>query len=325
MPTPLVSVCVMTYNHAGFIREALVSAAEQDYGALEVVVADDGSTDGTYDAAREVAAEYRDRIVLLEPRRNEGLRGIGINGNRALAACRGDYLVLLQGDDVFLPGKIAAQVAWLEEDPRRVLCGHDVDVFDSDSGESLFRWRDVFALASGEGAASVVRDNVPFGTVSIMVRRSAAPKTGFDQRLLVVLDWMFWIECLSGGGRYGFVDGVLARYRRHAGGVTRGFDQIRLDDQMTTLALVEARHPALAGACREGRSRIRYAIGAHHLFRDRMDEARPWLAEAARGRDRYAWRARAALLLTRLPAPARHRLVDWWSPAARNAAALERT
>ena len=211
MSLPLVSICVPTYHHVNFIGEALRSALEQDYPNLEIIVADDGSTDGTATIIHDYAKKHPGHIVALPSRPNQGIPGIVTNYNRALKACHGKYIAFIEGDDLYLPGKIATQVAWLESSERRVLCGHDVEAFDSGTGRILYRWSERWPLRNSGGVREVIRYQVPFATVSVMLRASAVPSQGFDDRLRIVLDWKFWIDCLSGGGDFGYVPGIYAR------------------------------------------------------------------------------------------------------------------
>src|SRR5438128_463489 len=86
---PLVSVIVPTYNQLDFIAEALDSVLEQDYENLQIVVGDDGSTDGTVEIIRQFAKRYPRRLIPLD-----GLPHLGItaNCNRCLRACNGKYI-----------------------------------------------------------------------------------------------------------------------------------------------------------------------------------------------------------------------------------------
>jgi len=305
MSHPLVSVCFVTYNHAQFVGEALKSAIHQDYPNIEIVIADDGSTDGTERIVQQFAADFREKVVLLPTNPNQGIEGIVKNYNRALAACRGKYIAFLEGDDVFLPEKIAKQVQWMEADERRVLCGHDVEVFDSARGKRLCLMSDVARMRHGRGADLVVRHNVPFSTVSIMIRASTLTHE-FDDRLRIVLDWKFWIDCLASGGHFGYVHGVLARYRRHATNITKLHFGTRQDDQFVTLALVESRYPHLIASCRYGRARVLYSGGVRCLRRGERARARAYFVNALLQSGRPPWKAVVALALTFLPA----RLVD---------------
>jgi len=311
MSEPFVSVMLPTYNQVDFVAEAISTALKQNYDNLEVVVADDGSTDGTVEVILEYAMKYPDRLVPLVNGPHLGITG---NCQRNLKACNGKYIAFHAGDDVFLPGKIKKQVEWLEYDEHRVLCGHDLDVFNSDTGKTLYLQSDLFPLRSGRGASDIVRYGVPYGAVAIMVRATAIPPYGFDARLSVASDWKLWIDCLVNGGYYGYVEGVYARYRRHSHNVTSLYSEIGQDDQFVTLALVESRYPHLVEDCRNKRAAQLYGIGLHYLRCGEYIKARVHLMNAVR--QCFYWKAYRALLLTLLPANLRTMLIskvrpDW--------------
>jgi glycosyltransferase involved in cell wall biosynthesis len=285
---------MLAYQHRPFIAAAIRSALDQAGPPVEVVVADDGSTDGTYEEVEAVReADGTGRVVLLPRRANGGLAGIAENGNRALRACRGRYVAFLDGDDMFLPGKLAKQVAWLDADERRVLCGHDVEVFDSATGARMYLGSAMTPMRRGRGATALVRDGVPFATAATMVRRAALPGHLFESRLRIVLDWLLWIETLAAGGEWGHVDGVLARYRRHGGNITSRNPAVSAEDQLVTLALVDARFPALGRAVRAGRGRVLYGLGIEAARRGEAGAARRYWRAAMRD----GWPIKSALRL----------------------------
>jgi glycosyltransferase involved in cell wall biosynthesis len=297
-PGPLVSVFLPTYNQAAFIESAVLSAVEQDYADLEVVVGDDGSTDGTAELVLDLARRFPGRVLPLV---GLGHVGIAANCNRILRACRGSYVAFHAGDDLWLPGKLGPQVAWLEADPRRVLCSHDVEVFDSTTGARMHLWSEVTPLSAGAGVDGFIRDGNPFHPIGNVVRASAIPRGGFDDRILLASDWKFFVECVAGGGQFGFVDGVWARYRKWPGNVTKREEQM-LDDLLLTLDLLEAEFPEARSACRRRRETLLYAHGRALLGRGRQAEARATFRRALAA-EPSSTRVRAALLLRALPAP----------------------
>jgi glycosyltransferase involved in cell wall biosynthesis len=240
---PRVSVHIITYNQLAFVSDALTSALEQDYDNLQVVVSDDGSTDGTQDVIRDFARRYSDRLCPVLSERNYGITE---NCNKALRACSGDFIAFQGGDDLLLPGKIRKQVAWFAEHPKHNISYHDADVFDSNSGHSLYRLSDLHPMLEGD-AALVVREGTFFTGTSVMVRRSAVPRSGFDVSISMACDWLFFIECLANGGFIGPIQEVLARYRRHSGNVTLDRSRGRRDE-WRTLEIVSERYPALRAA-----------------------------------------------------------------------------
>lgn len=296
MSQPLVSVHIIIYNMIDFIEETLRSSLEQDYDNLEVIASDDGSTDGTQDIIREFAARYPGRLVPLIGNTNIGHTG---NSNRGLAACKGKYIAFQGGDDVFLPGKIKAQVEWMEADERRVLCAHDYEAFDSATGNRLFLGSEHTPLTTGRGASHIVRNGTVWGGLTVMVRAAAVPAHGFDKHIPIVSDWIMWIDCLASGGEYGYVPGVLARYRRHERNISKSGMQILQDDQFATLAVTESRNPHLLGDVRVGRARLYRSAGMKHMRAGDARQARRFWRHSLW--QHLHWKGVAALGLTYLP------------------------
>ncbi len=108
---PRVSVAMASYNHANFVHQSVESALSQSFEDLELVVTDDGSSDGTADVLRSI----RDPRFQLEifPRN----RGACDATNHTISRCRGEFVAILNSDDYFLPGKIGRQVEYLDKNP----------------------------------------------------------------------------------------------------------------------------------------------------------------------------------------------------------------
>ncbi|MFN8624530.1 MAG: glycosyltransferase [Candidatus Binatia bacterium] len=114
----LVSVIIPTFNRRGFVREAVASVCAQRGVAFEIVVVDDGSTDGTAAALR---AEFDDRVRLIATAN----RGVAAARNRGVAESRGELIAFLDSDDLWLPDKLAAQAAFFAEYERAGICQTD--------------------------------------------------------------------------------------------------------------------------------------------------------------------------------------------------------
>ena len=233
---PLVSVLIITYNQQDYIAEAVTSAASQDYPELEVIVADDASSDATPQIIRRLAAEFPPgRVVPVINARN---LGITANSNVGLARCRGDLIAFMGGDDVLLPGKIRRQVEWFMADKHRVLCGHDADWIEEKGAPLGLMSSDHRALAAGRGIGGMIRHGNLFPATSVMVRRDRLPPYGFDASLPVVSDWKLWLDIIGRDGEYGYIDGIWARYRRHSANVSRGISRALVHDVLLTAFLV---------------------------------------------------------------------------------------
>lgn len=244
---PLVSVAIVTYNQREFLRECIESVLAQDYADYEIVVADDGSSDGT----REMLEEYRQRrpeVFVL--RLSMVNRGITENSNAAQAACTGKYIAWIAGDDLMLPGKLSAQVEYMERHPECNICYHNLEVFDSRTGEVLGLFNTRKNPAYVGDVRVVLRRGAFNGACSNMVRRSAVPVAGFDRRLGAACDWLYWVETLESGGEIQFLNRVLGRYRRHSGNQTsndaRVFRLENVQDHLFACGVVLSRHPEWA-------------------------------------------------------------------------------
>ena len=110
---PRVSVIMPAYNHAAYVRQAVDSVFSQSFNDLELIVHDDGSTDGTADVLRSVCDP---RLALKADTTNQGA---GVIVNAALDRAQGEYVAILNSDDYFLPGKLAASGAVFGREPRR--------------------------------------------------------------------------------------------------------------------------------------------------------------------------------------------------------------
>lgn len=238
MNQPLVSICVITYNQKQFIHETLASVLNQDYANIEIVVADDGSTDGTAAIILDYSRQYPNKIVPLIGGPNLGITG---NSNRGLMACKGKYIAFLGGDDIFLPHKLSKQVEWLEADDARILCYHDIEYFDSISGKRLGSGFEKSKPRSG-GSDLLVKHGLFFGGSTVMVRNPRHLNIIFNADIPVASDWLFWFEVVEKNkGKLGFIEGVYARYRRHAASVTARGDH-GLHDMLETVAVMRTYH-----------------------------------------------------------------------------------
>lgn len=111
MKRPTVSVIIPTYNRAALVQEAVASVLAQTFTDFELLVVDDGSTDATV----QVLAPYQGRLRLL---RLPARQGVSAARNRGVQEARGEWLAFLDSDDLWLPHKLARQLAWLADRPH---------------------------------------------------------------------------------------------------------------------------------------------------------------------------------------------------------------
>ena len=204
--SPRVSVIVPSYNAERFLRAALDSALAQEGIALEVLVADDGSTDGT----AAILAGYGDRIRVLR----QDHRGPAAARNAATREARGEYVALLDADDRFRPEKLARQAAVLDARPDVGLVYTGWDVVDAD-GQPLPHQG--WSRDEGDVLPRLLVGNLAH-PVAVMLRRGPMLEVGgFDETLQVNEDWELFLRLALHGGRWACVDAPLCEYRVHGG------------------------------------------------------------------------------------------------------------
>ena len=228
---PTISVVVPAYNEERYIAEAIDAVLSQTSPPLEVIVVDDGSTDGTTGAV----GGYGDRVRLIR-QENRGCPGAFDTGFREAA---GDFVALCPADDVWEPRKLEWQ--------REALAAHpEVDV--------LFGAASRFELASGDHlrpAATGVLDTERFAREmypenliadpSAVVRRSLYLELG-GYEPLVGEDYEFWMRALAAGATFYFEPRLVVRLREHGGNLS-----YRALDIWETKHLIHERYAELAG------------------------------------------------------------------------------
>jgi glycosyltransferase involved in cell wall biosynthesis len=117
---PLVSVIIIFFNTEAFIEEAIESVIGQTYTSWEILLIDDGSTDTSTQIAQRYVAQYPKQIHYFEHPNHEN-RGMSASRNLGLCHARGEYIALLDADDVWLPYKLERQVAILTSQPEAAM------------------------------------------------------------------------------------------------------------------------------------------------------------------------------------------------------------
>lgn len=178
---PAVSVIMNCLNEGPYLREALDSVVAQTYDDWEVVFWDNASTDGSFD----IAATYGEKVRCF---RSESQIILGLVRSKAFEQCRGEYIALLDGDDVWMPEKLERQMALFESNPESGLVFCDAIYFD-DGGDrhTLFK---LTPPRRGHVFGELLSANFMFSS-SMVFRKDALDKIGyaFDDRYRRVMDW----------------------------------------------------------------------------------------------------------------------------------------
>lgn len=233
----LVSIAMITYNHAKFIKDALDSCLNQTYKNIEICISDDCSSDNTVYIIKEYQKKYPNKIKLYTHLENMGKYTIAINANRMYDLCLGEYIAILEGDDIMFPERISEQVIFLERNPSYVCVSHNCETFDDETGNII---PDFFSnlKVNNRDTKTLISNGNSVHTPTVMFRNINL-RTNYHIKFMI--DWFFFIE-MSMYGKIGHQDKVLTRYRRHANGVSQNRD-IMLNDELITLALIESKYP----------------------------------------------------------------------------------
>lgn len=256
---PLVSVAIITYNQKEFLVECIESVLAQDYDNLEIVIADDGSTDGTQEILKEYEKKYPGKFILRLAEKNEGITK---NSNRAYFSCSGKYIAWMGGDDLMSPGKIRKQVEFMEANPDCSICYHNLEVFDSNTKKTLYFFNDKkFNTHEGDITVSIKYGTFN-GACSTMTRADKTPKEGYNETLPVASDWLFWIETLANGGKICYIDEVLGKYRRHNKNVTASSSALSQNeiDHLNTCNILLKKYPQYFNEIMFAYSRLFYTL-----------------------------------------------------------------
>jgi glycosyltransferase involved in cell wall biosynthesis len=210
--SPKVSVVSITYNHEAYIRDALEGFIAQKTGfPVEVIVADDASTDATPAIVQDYASRYPH---LFRPILRSENVGIHANLTGALSAARGEYLALCEGDDYWTyPLKLAKQVAYLDRHPKTAVCFHPVRIIWED-GRKDSKFPPVYTRGNLSVETLILMNFIQ--TNSVVYRR--LPRYDDIPADIMPLDWYLNVRHAAYGD-VAMLPETMAVYRRHSQGV----------------------------------------------------------------------------------------------------------
>jgi len=197
-------------NAERYLPLAVGSVLGQTFDDFELLMIEDGSTDGTF----EIISSYDDRRIRYL--RNPVRRGAEFSRQRGLEAARGEYVAILDADDVAFPDRLDVQAAYLDAVPDVQLLGGACEVIDSEG-----RVEDTVVFPTDP---LVIRWNLLFGNCiahsTVMFRRDVALRIGgYNSLRSGCDDFDLWVR-FAARGRIAQIDRPLVQYRRHGGSVS---------------------------------------------------------------------------------------------------------
>lgn len=255
MVPPVVSYIVAAYNHAKFIEELLQSLATQTFCEIEIIVVDDGSSDGTLEIAQRLAATDPRIAVYAQPN-----RGVVAARNAGVRQSSAPYISVIDSDEIVPGDRTAKMVRVLEADPTVALVYGNVDIIGA-GGEPQSRFFDVYPVIPGSFSEELFSNYcfVPAG--GVMFRRDALERTGFFWGPGPSTDYLKWIEIGMAGKVVCLLHDVLGSWRLHGGNVSQGNAATRCQqyhDLCGALIELTEKHPDFARKVGRVRQRHRY-------------------------------------------------------------------
>ncbi|CAN5382370.1 hypothetical protein BH11ARM2_BH11ARM2_03490 [soil metagenome] len=227
---PRVTVLLTCYNHLSFLPEALEGVRGQTFRDFEIIALDDGSSDGT----REWLSA-QDGIQTVFNQKNLGTYG---TLNVGLARTRGEFVAVLNDDDVWRPEKLARQVDLLDRHPEVGLVHTGGWFLDGNcerkEGNPLgFAWptfpTDAQGEWTGDSLPALVRENKIIASAALARTSVLRQSGGFDEAYFGSGDWDMWWR-VAEKHQVGFVSEELTGYRVHGGNASHKLDRIWKDD-----------------------------------------------------------------------------------------------
>jgi glycosyltransferase involved in cell wall biosynthesis len=229
--TPTVSINLCCYNSEQFLRETLASIAGQTWKDWELIIVNDGSTDGTEAIVLDFLRQgFPVKYICQEN------KGLGEARNRALVESSGRYIAFIDHDDLWLPPMLSEMVGFLDSHPSLVLAFCDSEHFDEQNRTIRTEFEpfpiDRIDLRRGKVAKELVVKHCFIKPLSALARLEAIRLVGgVNENLCFAEDYDLWLR-LGAIGDFGVMRKVLARYRRHSNQLTSRLGARKVEEQL---------------------------------------------------------------------------------------------
>lgn len=208
-----VSVVVTCFNHGEFLSRAMTSVLEQTLQKTELLIVDDGSTDGSRQLALDFSDRHPEQAMLVLCTRNSGLPRAR---NRGIALSRSPYVCCLDADDWFSPTALEAMLAMFVEDPSLGVVRPSIQNFGTRD--------DVLEMEPYQRQRLAARNIAPY--CSMFKRKAWVEVGGFDESMPAYEDWSFWVSVAELGCTMGQIPEPVFHYRNSDDGMfARAQDQ----------------------------------------------------------------------------------------------------
>ncbi|MFH1453394.1 MAG: glycosyltransferase [Armatimonadota bacterium] len=270
---PKVSVIIPVYNAEKYIKRTIQSVLDQTYTDYEIIVVDDGSTD----YSKEVLSSYGDKVRYFYQKNS----GVSAARNRAIREAKGEYIALLDQDDLWYSQRLEKQIALLDKRPDTGIVYADCNYIDAED-KVLLRLFEKGRSYSGKVFEQLAIDNfIPIPTV--LIKKEILDKTG-----LFLEDYTFAEEYdlflrIARNHNVEFIDEVLAGYRIHDTNLSKDIENSLKEDIKVTEHIMD-KYPDdienISGRLKKKLAELYYRLGRVCMQKKNKVQARDYLAKS---------------------------------------------
>jgi hypothetical protein len=231
---PLVSIVIPIYNGSNFMRDAINSALAQTYPNLEIIVVNDGSTDGG--KTEKIAKSYGNKIRYIHKKNG----GVSSAINCGIENMKGEYFSWLSHDDMYMPEKIEAEINYLKDHNflgKKIIAYSDYRIVNK-RGKLISDLIINHDLAEKHQSYALMRGAIN-GNSMLIPKSAWDTYGGLDTKIICAQDYEKWFE-MNKTYKFVHVPGILVKSRYHAGQVTNTNPKVRTEGNKFWLKLVKS-------------------------------------------------------------------------------------
>ncbi|PXV65847.1 glycosyl transferase family 2 [Dysgonomonas alginatilytica] len=228
MKAPSISIVMPVYNSSRYLSESIDSILSQTFSDFELIIIDDGSTDGSREI---ITTNYKDSRIRLIKNEHNFIQSLNIG----MTQSKGKYIARMDADDIMLPERLQMQYHFMEENPDIDISGTWMQVFGDMDGI----WKNTTASDEIEVQAIL---HSPLYHPTVILKRSIITQFPlvndtnqvYNEEYIYAEDYQLWTELMKRGYRLTNLPHVLLRYRKSEGQISR---QKQTEMQNTTLRI----------------------------------------------------------------------------------------
>lgn len=241
--SPLVTVIIASYNHSPYVEASIMSVLAQTYKNIELLVVDDGSTDGSIELLENLRSQHGFDLKCQDN------RGLSRTLNETISRAKGSLIVPFGSDDIMFPHRVATQVAHMQGKPEVGICSANIEIIDQHGkviGGREQRKRNLPFRRLDFDDLFLDRKPGPMAA-TLMLRREALDLTGGFDPDIRLEDLYIELKIASAGFFIDVLGEPLAQYRKHATNTYKN-QRFMFDNVLRTYALFKD-HPGYEQVC----------------------------------------------------------------------------